>query len=163
VTGVRGGSQSVLLVWKNFAIYQIAILRICAKVNAIPTNRTSVNIIKRSSEMASISDQHRILDKEGKGFCSKPMWSGMGMPAGFCDEVAYSKKLRMLPREYSGDKVYVPALACYSHGGLNSPIETKMDGKKWCATYPNFKSIQESPIGFGDTEQEARNNLLKED
>lgn len=31
----------------------------------------------------------------------------------------------------------------------------KMDGNQWCATWPDFINLQESPAGFGDTPAEA--------
>jgi len=33
------------------------------------------------------------------------------------------------------------------------------DGNKWCAVYGDFINIQESPIGFGDTFEEAMSEL----
>lgn len=44
------------------------------------------------------------------------------------------------------------------------PIEPnlQMDGDSWCATWPDFDSLQVSPSGFGDTQEEAVANLLKD-
>ena len=36
-----------------------------------------------------------------------------------------------------------------------------MDGDQWCATYPNFIDLQESPAGFGSTKVEALINLFE--
>lgn len=38
----------------------------------------------------------------------------------------------------------------------------KLDGDAWCAHYPWFINLQESAVGFGDTPQEAFQNLLNE-
>jgi hypothetical protein len=51
----------------------------------------------------------------GVGKCSKPMWSGMGMPNGFCDEPAYGEQNPILPHVYCG------GLACPHHGGPPKP------------------------------------------
>ena len=64
--------------------------------------------------MASLSEHHTTL-ADGVGKCSKPMWSGMGMPAGFCDQPAYGKQDPMLPH------VYCAGLACPEHGGPPAP------------------------------------------
>ncbi len=115
-----------------------------------------------------ISKCHKELDENGVGKCSVPMWC-CGMPAGFCDEPAYGKRVptkwyrdangRVFPADgrYEG---YVPALACPSHGGPVSRVF--MDGDQWCAVYPDFINIQESPAGFGYTQEEARLALSKE-
>lgn len=34
-------------------------------------------------------------------------------------------------------------------------IDVRMDGSAWCATFLDFKNIQESPAGFGDSPREA--------
>ncbi len=72
------------------------------------------------------SDCHMKLDENGEGKCSVPMWRYPGVPAGFCDEVAYGKptpckrvrtrdgKLIRLDGRYDG---HVPGLACRAHGG----------------------------------------------
>lgn len=72
------------------------------------------------------SDHHRNLDANGEGKCSVPMWSGGGVPAGFCDRPAFGEptpcgtyrdgdgKVRREDGKYAG---YVPGLACTVHGG----------------------------------------------
>lgn len=40
-------------------------------------------------------------------------------------------------------------------------IQYKKDGDKICATYEDFINLQESPAWFWDTEEEAKNNLIK--
>lgn len=37
----------------------------------------------------------------------------------------------------------------------------RLDGDKWCATWPNFIDLQASPAGFGDTPEEAITELEK--
>lgn len=37
----------------------------------------------------------------------------------------------------------------------------KQDWDKICATFDDFVNLQESPAGFGDTEEEARANLFQ--
>jgi len=34
------------------------------------------------------------------------------------------------------------------------------DGNQWCAVGPDFINLQESPAGFGDTQKEAKINLM---
>ncbi len=72
--------------------------------------------------MSRLSKNHETLTN-GVGKCSVPMWR-MGAPAGFCDEPAYGPE-QPGQRRY-GDWVpsrgrwmahYIPALACYHHGG----------------------------------------------
>ena len=80
--------------------------------------------------MATLSPHHQTLIL-GVGRCSVPMWSG-GLPAGFCDELAYGKQVPDCGRGgdygpgwrdgrwYSGgvwNPVYCSGLACYAHGG----------------------------------------------
>ena len=116
--------------------------------------------------MASTSKHHHELDSDGVGKCSVPMWLG-GSPAGFCNEPAYGEppKSRMVwhaPRQqyvredgrYDG---YVPGLACVCHGGPKSRVF--LDGNQWCAVWPDFINIQESPCGFGETPEAARKAL----
>ncbi len=43
------------------------------------------------------------------------------------------------------------------------PIIFSRDGDKWCATYTDFINLQESPAGFGDTQEEAKADLIKAD
>ena len=72
------------------------------------------------------STWHFELNENGEGKCSVPMWSGYGMPAGFCDNPAYGKPtLCETFRARNGEifrvdgkrSGYVPGLACYAHGG----------------------------------------------
>ena len=63
--------------------------------------------------MARCGKRHRELDENGVGKCSVPMWMN-GLPAGFCDEVAYGEPTKEGRQRYTG---YVPGLACYVHGG----------------------------------------------
>jgi len=40
-------------------------------------------------------------------------------------------------------------------------LQYKRDGDKWCCfDASTFTNLQESPAGFGDTQEEARQNLL---
>lgn len=78
--------------------------------------------------MAILQEHHKVLTN-GVGKCSVPMWSN-GTPAGFCDEPAYGREEKGQMRY--GDWVqfhkwapgYVPALACYTHGGPKAPEGT---------------------------------------
>lgn len=56
---------------------------------------------------------HKELNDQGYGKCSIPMWQG-GMPAGFCDHIAFGFRTKEGKRRYDG---YVMYLACYGHGG----------------------------------------------
>ena len=76
--------------------------------------------------MARLSEHHQKLNENGVGKCSVPMWSGFGMPDGFCDEEAYGNPPETeYYRRYDGTLIrkdgrysgYVPALACPNHGG----------------------------------------------
>lgn len=113
-----------------------------------------------------MSKHHETLDEYGEGKCSVPMWSG-GCPAGFCDKPAYGTRPPGVVRrrwdgfEYRDDGLYpgyVPALACPDHGGPS--IRTFKDGNAWAAVHPDFRNLQESPAGFGDTPEEAIKALL---
>jgi len=42
-------------------------------------------------------------------------------------------------------------------------IKVEMDGNAWCATRDGFINLQICPAGFGDTPQEAINELLEEE
>ena len=68
--------------------------------------------------MSVLSKHHKELTN-GVGKCSVPMWC-RGMPGGFCDNEAYSKQTAKDKqwRELSNRFIYVPALACPAHGGL---------------------------------------------
>jgi len=73
--------------------------------------------------MARLSHHHEELDEHGVGKCSVPMWMN-GLPADFCDKPAHGKALPFhlfrpgTQNRYDG---YVPALACYWHGGPKAP------------------------------------------
>lgn len=99
------------------------------------------------------SKHHRELDEMGYGKCSVPMWQ-RGLPAGFCDEDAFSEPTKNGRILYTG---YVPGLACPGHGGEQSRVFK--DGNQWCAVMPDFINLQESPAGFGNTQLEARSDL----
>ena len=74
--------------------------------------------------MASISEHHRTVDPAtGCGKCSKPMWDGFGMPAGFCDAPAYGNQTKEGRERFNR---YVPALACYGHGGPEAPVRAEV-------------------------------------
>jgi len=108
--------------------------------------------------MSRLSDIHQKTNEHGIGKCSVPMWSD-GCPSGFCDAPAYGDKLPASKwlwgrLQYEG---FVPGLACLGHGGPDSRVF--MDGNSWVAVYPDFKNLQESPAGFGDSAEEARKNL----
>lgn len=77
------------------------------------------------------SEHHMVLNKDGVGKCSVPMWINE-CPAGFCDRPAYGKpvpgaeyrnaytgELQRFDGRYNG---YVPGLACPIHGGPEAPI-----------------------------------------
>ena len=40
-------------------------------------------------------------------------------------------------------------------------IKTFLDGTNWCATFEDFKNLEESPAGFGKTPEEATEELIK--
>lgn len=76
--------------------------------------------------MSRTTDHHHNLTN-GVGKCSRPMWSGYGMPAGFCDRPAYGKQ--RTPRFRGDDLPYTPGLACEHHGGPPSPyVDVVFDG-----------------------------------
>lgn len=56
----------------------------------------------------------------GVGKCSVPMWWANGLPAGFCDNDAYSEQTEKDKewRKLSNNFLFVPALACEHHGGM---------------------------------------------
>ena len=72
------------------------------------------------------SKTHFELNENGEGKCSVPMWRYPGVPAGFCDKVAYGEplpyktfrdrfgKIQRFDGGYCG---HVPGLACAAHGG----------------------------------------------
>jgi len=70
------------------------------------------------------SSQHHQQLKNGVGKCSNPMWFNGGEC--FCDAPAYGKQTPEGKRRYTG---YVPALACYGHGGPAEPfVDIVFDG-----------------------------------
>lgn len=95
------------------------------------------------------------------------MWSGYGNDAGFCDREAYGvrPKCREYRDAWTGEffrhdgkySGYVPGLACPIHGGPS--MRVFMDGNTWCAVHSDFINLQESPAGFGDTREQAIQNL----
>lgn len=117
--------------------------------------------------MSVLSNRHKKLNEYGEGLCSVPMWSGYGGDAGFCNEPAYGLRppTKIHTRwdghswaedgKYAG---YVPALACRHHGGPATRVF--MDGNMWCAVDPDFQNLQESPAGFGETPELAREELM---
>lgn len=118
--------------------------------------------------MAQLSDCHKQVNELGDGGCSVPMWSG-GSPDGFCDKPAYGFRPEgKTHRRWDGFEWrddgkyagYVPGLACPCHGGPDSRVFK--DGNMWCAVWPNFIDLQQSPAGFGETQEIARANLRKQ-
>jgi hypothetical protein len=116
--------------------------------------------------MSVLCEPNKQLNDLGIGKCSVPMWMN-GCPAGFCDEPAYGlrpdskeymnyciNEMQRVDGRYAG---YVPALACCGHGGPKSRVFR--DGNMFCAVFPDFINLQESPAGFGPTEAEARTEL----
>lgn len=83
--------------------------------------------------MARLAPCHETLT-DGVGRCSVPMWMG-GCPAGFCNEPAYGKQEpgqtrygeRTDGRWWPG---YCSGLACYAHGGPESPRPAPADEKE---------------------------------
>jgi hypothetical protein len=116
------------------------------------------------------------------GTCKCPMWSGGG-PAGLCGEPAYSEyidgpmwwnaaqrtTMRLNRQYYSG---YVSGPACPRHGGAqeDGPRVYKdgtgpnprggMSIDMWCAVYPDFENLQESPAAFHVVAEFAIRDLL---
>jgi hypothetical protein len=119
--------------------------------------------------MSRCSQHHLELNAEGIGKCSVPMWCG-GTPADFCDADAYgppppsrtyySYGAGTTVREDGRYNGYVPGLACPGHGGPKSRV--MKDGNAYCATFPDFVNLQESPNGWGDTPEAARLALTRE-
>ena len=85
--------------------------------------------------MAICANNNKELDENGEGRCSVPMWID-GVPAGFCNKVAYGKPLpyetivvgNRKVRVGAGYDGYVPFLACPEHGGPEK--ESKNPNKK---------------------------------
>lgn len=119
--------------------------------------------------MSVLSKHHKELNEDGIGKCSVPMWC-QGMPAGFCDKEAYGEREKCKEwfnhaqqewmREDGKYNGYIVGLACPCHGGVKTRVFK--DGNMYCAVYPDFKNLQESPCGFGKTPEEARKELSKE-
>jgi hypothetical protein len=88
------------------------------------------------------------------------MWSA-GVPAGFCNDDAYGYPTKEGRFRYDG---YVPALACYGHGGpIKNQLDNltlELDGDMFCAKRKDFLDLQASTAGFGATEDEAVSDLL---
>lgn len=108
-----------------------------------------------------LSEHHEKVNEKGIGKCSVPMWCD-GLPAGFCDDVAYSEQTKDGRGRYPH---YVGGLACFGHGGseYNLFVLFGIDGNKHTCTRRDFINLQESPCGFGDTLQEAYEDLLKQE
>lgn len=106
--------------------------------------------------MSVCGERHKKLNEQGVGMCSVPMWRN-GLPAGFCNNPAYGFRDPKRKRIYDG---YVMYLACPGHGGPT--VRVFMDGNQFCAVKPDFDNLQESPAGFGETKEEAIQNLEKE-
>jgi hypothetical protein len=88
----------------------------------------------------------------------------MGVPAWFCDEIAYGKQTKeyrdsfrhMDPRYHQPS--YCSAFACYGHGGPKEHAELSVfkDGNMWCAVKRDgFTNIQECVAAFGETPEKA--------
>ncbi len=106
--------------------------------------------------MSVAAECHKRVNEFGVGKCSVPMWSGYGMPAGFCDKDAYGEPVFSIGHWEDGRFIakYVPFLACPNHGGPKTRVY--LDGDMWCAVHPDFVNLQESDAGFGDTPTAAR-------
>jgi len=72
--------------------------------------------------MSSLYECHKVLTN-GVGKCSRPCWDGYGMPNGFCDEPAYGPQ----EKGQTCSSLYVPALACYRHGGPKAPVPDDLE------------------------------------
>lgn len=135
--------------------------------------------------MARLNEHHKPeCGVEGK--CSVPTWSGYG-PDGFCDQPAWGEQYseREPSRGQSGKYAqhhwplrdrngYYPShlahlrppmahgYCCASHGGPRADqIRFVRDGNMWCAFEPGFQNLQESPAGFGETQDLAEVDLRK--
>jgi hypothetical protein len=49
-----------------------------------------------------------------------------------------------------------------AYGKIYTRIDLSVDGDKFTAKYDDFINLQESPCGFGDTQKEAVQDLLKQ-
>lgn len=102
------------------------------------------------------------------GKCRVPMWR-MGLPAGFCDQHGYGPQLPMrVLRQRSGREWPYCGVGpcCPNHGGPREgePIifedgSTRDGYPMWCAVYPDFENLQESPAGFDGDPLVALANL----
>jgi hypothetical protein len=118
--------------------------------------------------MSALSEHHKTLNEDGIGKCSVPMYMG-GMPAGFCDRPAYGERsagtewwnyaAQQMMRHDGKYAGHMSGLACSCHGGPSSRVFK--DGNQFCAVLPDFENLQDSPTGFGDTEEQARAALAK--
>lgn len=116
--------------------------------------------------MATMSDHHKTLNEQGEGKCSVLMWDH-GTPAGVCDDLAYGKRppgktyrdengeVKRFDGKYEG---IISGLACPRHGGPEFRAFSNGVGR-WCAVTHDFKNLQVSPAGFGDTREEAIEEL----
>lgn len=80
--------------------------------------------------MAQCTQRHMELGPDGVGLCSKPMWDGWGMEAGFCDKPAYGPREPGAMRGGTFERgqfqpYYIPGLACYHHPAAMRGVEVK--------------------------------------
>jgi len=95
--------------------------------------------------MAVLSSNHKKLNEKGEGNCSVPMWIN-GMPAGFCDNVAYGKETdEHKENNYGNNFTYIPGLACPEHGG---PL--KKNAVNLCANCKKHPVTCDGNPKFGD-------------
>lgn len=57
----------------------------------------------------------------------------------------YDRTGEMIPFDFE--------IPCHIIGGC--AVQYQKDGNQWVATFDDFTNLQESPIGFGDTKEEA--------
>lgn len=66
------------------------------------------------------------------------------------------------------DKLHKARTATITGGGLCTPMNVvgigivQKDGDKWCVREPGFIDLQTSSAGFGDTVQEAIDDLIRQ-
>ena len=112
------------------------------------------------------------------GKCRVPQFWGWGAPAGHCGEAAFGEQLpeAILVRErgfapyraqYGNRIPFCCGPCCPNHGGPKEgePLFFQdgwtNDGRPmWCAVYPDFENLQESPAGFSGNPFEAREKLI---
>ena len=46
---------------------------------------------------------------------------------------------------------------------IKKSIKVELDGNAWCATREGFTNMMECPVGFGETPQEAIDQLIKDE